>query len=553
MKPIELPTPRKRAIIYCRVSTDKQEEEGESLEYQEAQCRRYAEQHQMDVVLVLHEVKSGRIHYRFREKLTLARQMIRDKVADVIIVWDLRRFSRSFYHSTLIFAEIHEHGGTVISVYERVDDTPVGQLVRMLMMWNAESEHEKIMEYANRHWKTRVELGLPVGSGYPPYGWQWGDEEKTYYVINPKEAIVRYAIFHMFVEQEMSLRAIVHKLTEDNVPTPTSLRQPNSKHGKHWNHTTVYDYLRDPINIGTLIICKRSRSLDEQGRLKYSPHPQHKVIENAIPPIVPIELYERAQRKLATNQVEQSHPPKDPTKHLLRGHICCATCGYRMSMRIVHRRQYEWPIYYCANRRNKHVKCPDIPVIRADWLDPIVWAECCRLFERIEAIQARLEQELERSVNELLEDTKGPEHILKLRALIDRARQERAKHQEGDYLYDLITEDIQQKTEQLARFEADYASSRDTSKTQAAYRERILSFWEFMTVMRGKYGKATFQEKRNALDVLGVMVKYRPRTAEERRRGKDATVDELRQRMSITYSPIFAGVGSSGEGRPQNQ
>ncbi len=138
-------------------------------------------------------------------------------------------------------------------------------------------------------------------------------------------------------------------------------------------------------------------------------------------------------------------------------------------------------------------------------------------------------------------------------ALIDRARQERAKHQEGDYLYDLITEDIQQKTEQLARFEADYASSRDTSKTQAAYRERILSFWEFMTVMRGKYGKATFQEKRNALDVLGVMVKYRPRTAEERRRGKDATVDELRQRMSITYSPIFAGVGSSGEGRPQNQ
>jgi predicted site-specific integrase-resolvase len=34
---------RKRAIIYCRVSTDKQEQDGESLEYQEEKGRKYAE------------------------------------------------------------------------------------------------------------------------------------------------------------------------------------------------------------------------------------------------------------------------------------------------------------------------------------------------------------------------------------------------------------------------------------------------------------------------------------------------------------------------------
>lgn len=36
---------RKRAVIYCRVSTDKQEIDGESLEYQEEKCRQYAELH----------------------------------------------------------------------------------------------------------------------------------------------------------------------------------------------------------------------------------------------------------------------------------------------------------------------------------------------------------------------------------------------------------------------------------------------------------------------------------------------------------------------------
>ncbi len=45
---------RKRAVIYCRVSTDKQEIDGESLEYQEEKCRQYAELHNIDIVIVLH-------------------------------------------------------------------------------------------------------------------------------------------------------------------------------------------------------------------------------------------------------------------------------------------------------------------------------------------------------------------------------------------------------------------------------------------------------------------------------------------------------------------
>ncbi|MGH7867539.1 MAG: recombinase family protein, partial [Candidatus Dormibacteraceae bacterium] len=61
-------TRRKRAIIYCRVSTDKQEQEGESLEYQEEKCRQYAGLHGIDAILALHEAKSGFIHYSLREK-----------------------------------------------------------------------------------------------------------------------------------------------------------------------------------------------------------------------------------------------------------------------------------------------------------------------------------------------------------------------------------------------------------------------------------------------------------------------------------------------------
>jgi site-specific DNA recombinase len=68
-----LATERKRAVVYCRVSTDKQEIDGESLDYQEDKCRRYAELHNVDVITVLKEVKSGFIHYSHRHQLPALR------------------------------------------------------------------------------------------------------------------------------------------------------------------------------------------------------------------------------------------------------------------------------------------------------------------------------------------------------------------------------------------------------------------------------------------------------------------------------------------------
>jgi site-specific DNA recombinase len=540
--------PRKRAIIYCRVSTDKQEQDGESLEYQEEKCRQYAELHDLHVLMVLRETKSGYIHYSFREQLTLARQMVRDGLADVVIVWDLRRFSRNFVHSSMIFEEIESSGAEIVSVYEKIDNSLTGKLIRSIIAWSAESEREKILEYANRRWQSRLEVGLPVGSGYRRYGWDWGDEKKSYYTINREEAAVRFSIFHMFVELNMSIRAIAHKLTEDGVSPPTQKRDPDSERGKVWTHTTIYDFLKDPANIGTLVICKRKRVLDERGKVKREPNPDMKVITNIpniLPPIVSISLFERAQRKLASNQTEKSHEPKEPTLHLLRGHVRCGTCGRRMCSRVFK----GVPYYYCTNRRNKYNKCPDIPVVRADLVDQLAWQECCLIFKRIDSLQSKLETEIERVVTELLEDTTGQEQMAALQADIEYAKTEQQRHPQGSYMYNLITQDIQNKEEQLVRFKEECSSASSIAAATAVYRTRVMEFLDFLNVMKGKYDKATFQEKRNALDVLGVVVRLAAIPEEKRRRGKIPTLADLQPRMSITYSPIFSGAGvlSSGQ------
>src|SRR5205823_7301808 len=135
---------------------------------------------------------------------------------------------------------------------------------------SAESERHKIVEYSNRRWQTRVEVGLPVGTGRAPYGWNWEDKEKTSYVVNPEQAAVRVSIFHMFVELDMSLRAITHKLAEDRVLTPTYARKfqgqpPEDGEVKLdyclWRFTSIRELLMDLENIGILVFCKTKQAI----------------------------------------------------------------------------------------------------------------------------------------------------------------------------------------------------------------------------------------------------------------------------------------------------
>ncbi|EFH88520.1 recombinase family protein [Ktedonobacter racemifer] len=514
---------RKRAIIYCRVNSERQKQDGESLEYQEERCRQWAEANNIQVIVVLAEAKSGYIHYSYRGKLTLARQMIRDHVADMIIVWDLRRFSRNFVHSAMIFQEIESYGGEVISVSENIDNSLTGKLIRSVLAWCAESEREKINEYANRHWQKRHELELPMATSTPPYGWQWGDKTKTFYGLNIEEAAVRRSLFEMFVELDMSIRQIGHKLTIDGIRTPREARKEPLNGDKKlaalengkpklipWTTGTISQYLRDVANLGTLVICKQKRVLLENGKTKHIVHPDQKVIPGAMPAIVSPELFERAQRKLATNRETKSQRPRDPESFLLVGHVYCAICGYRMRPAW----DKKLPVYRCTKHisiydANPHQCEPHIQRIRTSLLDPAVWQDCCHLFERLEPIQATIEAEIKNSINNLLEDTTGREQIAALKLAIEHASQEHAK-QQNEYLRSLIAQDIQAKLEQLERFEAECKAANGIAALTATYQQRVLEFIEFVNVMRGRYHEATFQEKRNVLNVLGVKVHVHP-------------------------------------------
>jgi hypothetical protein len=201
----------------------------------------------------------------------------------------------------------------------------------------------------------------------------------------------------------------------------------------------------------------------------------------------------------------------------------------------------EYPYYRCTKFRNKYDACPDMVIIRTDNVNQLVWDDCCRVFERIELIRGTIEQNIERAVQTLLEDTRGKQLITRLEQELAQARVERSKHDEGSYLYGLITQDIKTKEEQLKRAVADYDDSRDFASLADHYRSSILGFFTFLTVMKGKYHEATFQEKRNALEVLGVKVFVHP-PAETPSREPVVTEKEW---LSIPEAAALTGIGTT--------
>jgi hypothetical protein len=299
-----------------------------------------------------------------------------------------------------------------------------------------------------------------------------------------------------------------------------------------------------------------------------------------IPAIVPAELYELAQYKLKHNQADKSGLHLKPEDFLLKSHIHCKSCGYRMGGRY---RVYDGtPVgyYQCAKDNNKYDACPDMTEIMAAKVNRLVWEDCCRVFQAIEEIRDTIRANIERDVQSFLEHTTGTQQLAQLRQELAQAEAEQTKHAPGSYYYSLVTQDIQTKQEQLRKYEAESKQAATSTQLLDLYQQQVLGVqvmvstpgeqepvvrhvetdkeWlslveagdltgidpkilsyragkgEFMTQKRAESRRCTFVH-RDELNRFLASVTLRPQRLR----------DDASQRVEITYQPIFSGVQQS--------
>jgi len=196
-----------RAGWYGRVSTDKQEREGTSLETQQERCEAEIEHRGWEPVCGY--VDAG-VSGAKASRPELDRLITDCRAGDVqaVVIASLDRLGRSANNLTTLWDEWDRLGVTVVYLKENIDSsTPQGRMYRNMMGGWAEFEREMIQE---RMWTGRVAVAREgYWSGGPaPYGYriekQVNGTKHSKLVIDEDEA----AMFRFAVNELLSGRTL---------------------------------------------------------------------------------------------------------------------------------------------------------------------------------------------------------------------------------------------------------------------------------------------------------------------------------------------------------
>lgn len=157
-----------RLAAYVRVSSEKQKEEGMSLEVQEAQLIKYAALYEIDLLDII--VDGGESAKDLERPGMLKIMELMDKgVISGVMVTKLDRLTRSVRDLCYLLEKYFSKGKTLISVQEKIDtDSATGRMITNVLMSVSQWEREVIGERTKAVLTHKKALGERVGN--IPYG-----------------------------------------------------------------------------------------------------------------------------------------------------------------------------------------------------------------------------------------------------------------------------------------------------------------------------------------------------------------------------------------------
>jgi site-specific DNA recombinase len=386
-------------ILYCRVSTRQQEEEGTSLDTQEARGRAYAEARGWQITAVYREQHSGGELWE-RPMLTEAREMIRDGAADVLLSYAVDRLSRKQTHLAIVIEEVEGAGGRALFVTEDFEQSAIGTFLRSAIAFAAEFEREKIAERTARGLLQRAQDGKMRPGCRALFGYQWRPVPagtspelakklpRAALDINPDTAPVVERIIRE-IAGGATLRGLATRLDAEGVPTPNG--------AAHWHPSTLRAFCFTPMYAGTATAHRRVVTRGN-GKRHYAVRPLDEQIAlpaGTVPAIVSPELLSAAQERLSRNKEQAPRNNRNPEAFLLRGgFIVGGCCGKRVHTGWSKRDSKQTPlrgVYRVRTGVSGHDGCPSLGITAAT-LDDAVWRRVRALFLQPEIIEREVER-----------------------------------------------------------------------------------------------------------------------------------------------------------------
>ena len=479
-----------KAAIYCRVSTENQEQEGTSLDSQLEACLKKAKElgYETNEDYSVLETFSGLT--LDRPKLSQLRQWVRDKEVEVVIAYALDRLSRDPVHIIILQDELEKIGVELILVTETLDSSDMGKLITHIKGYAAKLEAEKIRERTMRGKRTRVEKNgkLPTGRGVL-YGYDY-DKQNSVNIANNSLHIVKM-IGMWLLEEGIFLNEACRRLVEKGIPAP--------KGGTQWSRGSLGRILRNPTYAGRSY-AHRTKTVGNQ-RIEC---PQEEWVElpNAVDRVAfTWEEWTGIQRQLDRNR--ELSPRNQKLTYLLRGIVYCKQCGHKFYGVPVHGKPY----YRCSGRIKLLTSEPcSSPTVNAKRLEESVWLEVSKALRNPNFILAGL-QELQKS-------NIGSEH-LEERIKLNRSRLETLDKADTRYLrlYGVGAYPVEKLETECKRIKVErdsiYRDNAELEKHIIEARELILAaekIKQTLGLVNTNLDSFTFTDKRQMLEALKVKV-----------------------------------------------
>ena len=336
--------PAMTAVIYARYSSDNQREE--SIEGQIRECTAYAEKN--GITIVKHYI--DRAISAKTDNRPEFQQMIKDsdkKLFDIVLVWKLDRFARNRYDSARYKTQLKKNGVKLMSATEIISEGPEGIILESVLEGYAEYYSADLAEKVVRGQTENILKGRCNG-GRGTFGYTLDSERKFH--IDPLTSPFVLESFKKYNEGS-TMKEIRDWLNENGIKNPV---------GGAFTYNSVEHMLKNRRYIGEL----KFRDV---------------VVPDAIPPIIPLELFEDVQEKIAKNKKAPARR-KAEDDYRLTTKLFCGYCGALMFGESGTSRTGEVHRYYKCATAKKHKGCKK-KTVRKQWLEDLVVNETMKLVE----------------------------------------------------------------------------------------------------------------------------------------------------------------------------
>lgn len=360
----------KKAASYARFSSDNQREE--SIEAQLFDNKKYATRNNIIIVKeYVDRALTGRTDNReaFQQMITDAKK----GHFDTVIVHKVDRFARNRYDSAIYKHNLKKHGVKVVYSAQAIDDSPEGVLMEGML--------ESFAEYYSLNLAQEVMKGMKENAkqakfngGIPPLGYDV-DENKNY-IINKKEAYIVREIFDLYLKGH-GYKTIANILNSKGY---------KNKLGKSFVFNSIPGILKNPKYVGIYEYNKTSREYGEDGKRNIKKYKDEKDIirlENAIPSIMPMEVFNMAQEELE-RRAKGRGKSKSLRDYFLSGIMVCGKCGRKMTGHSQRRVKGGDPYFYyrCTGCSNS-IRCEVIEKKILDELNKLMFSDLNNILDKI--------------------------------------------------------------------------------------------------------------------------------------------------------------------------